>query len=277
MTFVRSIYKKAYYHSLNLLLIRKEVRLPSPYRSKRNVFLYFDYEREFSGYDTNIGDGEIREILRMLNERKIVTTWFTVGKLLIKYPDSIADILSYGHEIGSHTYAHIPPFYTANKILERDFEMFHKASSTITTIKGFHSPTGKWSLKQLKYLNTYNYAYDIISCSKRRDCKPHYVITGPGSKNLRMYTCGDDWPLFKRRGKAVETLNYYSELIDNLEPGVVGGIGFHPWVLFSNKNLLKGFNDLLDYLKNQDDVVLNTAQFYADLLRTKDNHHGESP
>lgn len=276
MTFARSIYKKVYYHSLNLLLIRKEVRLPSLYRSKRNIFLYFDYEREFSGYDTKIGDGEIREILQMLDELKIVTTWFTVGKLFSKYPDSIADILSYGHEIGSHTYAHIPPFYTANKILERDFEKFNKASGTLTRIKGFHSPTGKWSLKLSKYLNTYNYTYDIISCSKRKDCKPHFVITGPGSKHLRLYTYGDDWPLFKGNGKAEESLNHYIELIDKLEPGNVGGIGFHPWVLFSNKNLLKGFYDLLDYLKNQDDVELNTARFFADLLRTKDNPQAES-
>jgi hypothetical protein len=101
-------------------------------------------------------------------------------------------------------------------------------------------------------------------------------MTGRGSKNLRLFTYGDDWPLFKSNGKAEDTLNHYIKLVDKLGPGDVGGIGFHPWVLFSNNKLLKGFSDVLDYLKNQDDVELNTAQFYADLIRNQDYHQTET-
>jgi peptidoglycan/xylan/chitin deacetylase (PgdA/CDA1 family) len=270
MTLVRSIYKKAYYQTLNIILPKRELQLPSPYQSKRNVFIYFDYEREFSGYDTKISDAEIKEILNTLGKRKILTTWFTVGKVFNKYPDSVKNIVSGGHEIASHTYAHIPPLYTADKILEKDFDIFNKISNSIAHVIGFHSPTGRWSLKSMKYLKKFNYSYDIISCRKNKHCKPHYLFSGLNSKMMRLYTYGDDWPLFKGNTNAEMVLDHFKKLVKRIEPGNVGGIGFHPWVLYSNMEMLKGFNDLLDYLTNQDDVRLKPAQFYADLLRAND-------
>jgi len=269
MTLASSIYKKAYYRSLNFILPRRELRFESPNRSKKNIFIYFDYEREFSGYETKISDAEIRKILDLLDKSSILTTWFTVGKVFDKYQDSVKDIISRGHEIASHTYAHIPPLYAAKKILRKDFELFYKTSNSIAHVNGFHSPTGKWSMKSMKYLKEYNYSYDIISCSKNKNCKPHYLWTGLNSRMLRLYTYGDDWPLFKGNGTAKHVLEHYMELIRRIEPGSVGGLGFHPWVLYSNKEILKGFTDLLVYLANLDDVELKPAQFFADLLSTK--------
>jgi hypothetical protein len=112
---------KIYYRFLALISLHqiKENNFES---SCRKCFIYFDYEREFSGHQTNISDCDIEYLLDHLDQVKLKTTWFTVGKVIEKYPNTIPKIVEKGHEIGSHTYAHISPKAMNDINLETDFE-----------------------------------------------------------------------------------------------------------------------------------------------------------
>lgn len=57
-------------------------------------------------FDGGSSDNGAREILKILAEKKIVTTIFLTGQFIEKYPDLVLEILQAGHEIGNHTYNH---------------------------------------------------------------------------------------------------------------------------------------------------------------------------
>lgn len=47
-----------------------------------------------------------RRILEILNEEKVVATYFPVGNVATRFPDVIRDFVASGHEIGNHSYTH---------------------------------------------------------------------------------------------------------------------------------------------------------------------------
>ena len=154
MSIVQTIRLKIYYLFAKRWINGKPVHLPERDQSKKHLFLYFDYEREFGGHETNITDRDISLLLDILDTFQIKTTWFTVGKIFERYPDSITDILKRGHELASHTFSHIPPYYASAKELESDFKHFEDSSNMFPKVKGFHAPNGLWSLNSLSLLSS---------------------------------------------------------------------------------------------------------------------------
>lgn len=47
-----------------------------------------------------------RRILEILNQYKVVSTYFPVGNVAQRYPDIIRDFVASGHEIGNHSFTH---------------------------------------------------------------------------------------------------------------------------------------------------------------------------
>src|SRR5580704_11985542 len=47
-------------------------------------------------------------ILDFLDDRKVKGTFFVLGEIAEQHPELIRDIHRRGHEIGFHTYAHVP-------------------------------------------------------------------------------------------------------------------------------------------------------------------------
>jgi len=176
VTLLHRIYIKLYYKFWDTILPKKLIRFNSQLSQKRNLFLYFDYEREFGGYNTNISDSDIDMILKELGQYSYKTTWFTVGKLFRKYPKSIESIVNEGHEIGSHTYSHIPPSRTPKKGLAKDFLMFSSSKNKNISTKGFHSPTGQWSFSLFKLLKENGFIYDVYGSSKKRKSRSHFLL-----------------------------------------------------------------------------------------------------
>ncbi len=74
-----------------------------------------------------------------------------------------------------------------------------------------------------------------------------------------MQTLGDDWPFYGKYKNAKDVFDYYTGLINSLQPGEVAGIGFHPWIIFSDEKILKGFTEFMQYLGGRKDICLNTA------------------
>lgn len=260
MNLLKRTYKKLYYYFSNKLLNQKIIELPAELRSQKNLFIYLDYEREFGGHKIN--NDNILEILNALDKYSIKATWFTVGKIFEKYPDSINEILLRGNEIGSHTYSHIPPFHTSLKELKNDFQSFSEVSKNIIKIDGFHAPNGKWSFSEVKMLRTYQYKYDIVSVNKNRAPSVNMINYFKNYPIIRFNTLGDDWALFNNNFNEVKVLHHFKELFNCLQVGQIGGIGVHPWVLFSNKNIYKGFFDFLNFIKETNNTNVLTLQEY---------------
>jgi len=250
----------------NLILCRSKATIPNTFLNSKNIFIYFDYEREYSGQNPSISDDDIEYILKLLEEQSINSTWFTVGKLFEEYPDSIAQIQESGHEIGSHTYSHIPPIEVSMKKLKADFHTFSTKSQSFSEVKGFHSPKGRWSYRMLRYLRKYDFQYDLIGARKPIKYLPYFICFG-GNKILRLITIGDDWNLYNKKFQPEEICEYLVKQISQINPGEVAGIGFHPWILFSDKNILLGFSKFLNYLSKQDNVRLESAFFYAQSMK----------
>ncbi len=254
------LYIKLYYRFWYLVLPKKKVAIPNSLKSSRNVFIYFDYEREFGGHSTSISNENVKHIIGLLGELSIKSTWFTVGQILQKYPETITAIINNGHELASHTFYHTPPLHTSTQELKNDFENIEKFSPV--KIKGFHSPNGRWSLKSISFLKKYSYSYDVISIPKSKSYTPIIHIVPFVGQVFRLQTVGDDWALYKKSKSANEVLNHCKGQLSKVKTGQIAGIGFHPWVLFSNPEILKGFSLFLKYLHDQKDVNIDTAIGY---------------
>lgn len=122
--------------------------------------LPFERWEEFEG--RVIENTEI--ILELFEKHNVKATFFTLGYIGEKYPELIKKIYDSGHEIGSHSYAHID----LRKISKEDFEKdFHKAKNILEQIinekiEGFRAPffsinkTNSWILEILSK----NLSYD---------------------------------------------------------------------------------------------------------------------
>ncbi|MFC2152756.1 polysaccharide deacetylase family protein [Bacteroidota bacterium] len=267
MTILNIIYQKLYYIFLDILIPKKQLIIPSFLNKSKNIFIYFDYEREFGGHHTTISDNDVYYILELLKTNGFQSTWYTVGKIFKKYPETIKNIIREGHEIGSHTYSHIVPLHTSEKELKNDFlKIVHEADEKIN-ITGFHSPRGRWSCNAVKQLVLNNYKYEIVGARKKEPFIPYFIVNN-NKRLFRLHTIGDDWPLFNKNRSEIEVFEYFISTLNSIKHGNIVGIGFHPWVLFSHINIIKGFEKFINHLGLQKDIRLETANYYVKTLES---------
>ena len=72
MKLVKRIRIKLYYQLLQILFVQKECDLPSEFNEKINLFIYFDYEREFGNSSAKISNEQISDLLHFLKQNKIL-------------------------------------------------------------------------------------------------------------------------------------------------------------------------------------------------------------
>jgi peptidoglycan/xylan/chitin deacetylase (PgdA/CDA1 family) len=266
--FFKHYASKICFKFLDLFLVKIRPKLPADLSISRNLFIYFDYEREFGGHKTEIGDNDILHLLELLQKHSLKTTWFVVGRIFEKYPNSIKMILEKGHEIGSHTFSHITPLNESRDVLSRDFKDFSVHSAPFGEVYGFHAPRSRWAYKMFKYLFRYNFKYDIIGVKKGKQYSPFFLYLKPYRKILRFHIIDDDWIFFRDNIKDEKTVfDYLLSLSKYIKQGEFGGIGFHPWILFSDPNILKGFDRFIGYLRKQPDIKLDTIYNYYNKLK----------
>ena len=259
-------YKKVYYQFCKLIISQTPCKLPTEYEHKLNLFIYFDYEREFGGHKTNISDRNIFDLLDELNTYGIKTTWFIVGKIFEKYPDSIKEISRNCHEIASHSFGHKAPFRISGNLLKNDFELFEKSNNSAVKSIGFHSPNGLWSLSLLKNLKRYNYIYDVIGIKTNETTVPLLLHNKKARNIVRLKTLGDDWPLYNRQYTESEVFHLLTGKIEGIKAHYPAGIGFHPWILFSDPEIYNGFRRFIKTISKNSEYNIRTASNFAEVL-----------
>ncbi|MDI3508284.1 MAG: peptidoglycan-N-acetylglucosamine deacetylase [Clostridiales bacterium] len=103
-------------------------------------------------FDASWGAEQTDQLLKVLKERNIKTTFFLVGIWIDKYPDKVKAIANDGHEIGNHSNTH--PHM--NKLSEQQIrDELDKVSQKIAVLTGkkttlFRPPFGEYNDKVVR-------------------------------------------------------------------------------------------------------------------------------
>jgi peptidoglycan-N-acetylglucosamine deacetylase len=250
------------------VIIFDKLKLPT------NLFFYFDYEREFSGHETDIKDDHIIRILDILDNHGLKTTWYIVGKILEVYPESVREIVSRGHELGSHTYAHIALRKVSFSTLKKDFTKFHSLVVPFAEVKGFHYPNNLWSLRAIRILASHGYSYDLVYPGRKKKKSPSRIHFR-GKELIRLCSSGDDWPLYGKDVTEDEVFRHFSGIVENntLKNSIIG-VGFHPWILFSSQSIFNGFSRFLEVMAARQDIDIRTALDFVSEITCESNKPG---
>src|SRR5262249_37408477 len=89
-------------------------------------------------------------ILAFLQSLGIRSAWFTPGFTIETYPNECEAVVKAGHEIGHHSWAHVPPADQSREQEEADMERANDAIQRLTGHKarGYRSPSWDRSFAQ---------------------------------------------------------------------------------------------------------------------------------
>ncbi len=166
------------------------------------VCLTFDFDTQ-SGFiargmttPTPLSRGEFgamasARILTLLKEGNIRTTWFVPGFTIESWPKESAAVVEAGHEIGHHSWAHIPP---ANQTREEEEADLIRANENIRkltgrTARGYRSPSWDLSPHTIDLLIEHGFVYD--SSLMGSDYKPYRARRGDCAELGKPYRFGE--------------------------------------------------------------------------------------
>lgn len=103
-----------------------------------------------------------RRILAFLKSRGIRATWFTPGFTIESHPAACEAVVADGHEIGHHSWAHIPPADQTRDEEEADLIRANAAIARLTgrRARGYRSPSWDLSAHTIDLLAAHGFVYD---------------------------------------------------------------------------------------------------------------------
>jgi peptidoglycan/xylan/chitin deacetylase (PgdA/CDA1 family) len=172
------------------------------------VCLTFDFDTQ-SGFmsrglltPTPLSRGEFGamasgRILGFLKERSIRATWFVPGFTIESWPKESAAVVEGGHEIGHHSWAHIPP---ANQSREEEEADLVRANENIRQLtgkkaRGYRSPSWDLSAHTVDLLLKHGFLYD--SSLMGADYIPYRARRGDVAEVGRPFKFGEETSLIE--------------------------------------------------------------------------------
>jgi len=134
----------------------------------------------------------VPRILDLLQEHRLPATFFVPGVTAERYPDAVEQILSAGHEVGHHSYAHFSPIDQDEAAERSDFERALEVLARFDVEpKGFRCPSWEPTWRTPALVAEYGLAYD----SSLMDADTPYLLdTGAGEiVELPVHWSLDDW------------------------------------------------------------------------------------
>jgi peptidoglycan-N-acetylglucosamine deacetylase len=103
-----------------------------------------------------------QRILSMTKERGLKTTFFIPGFTIESHPAACDAVVEAGHEVGAHSWAHIPPADQSRAEEEADMERAHAQIEKIWGRKpvGYRSPSWDLSENTIDLLEKQGFLYD---------------------------------------------------------------------------------------------------------------------
>ena len=172
------------------------------------VCLTFDFDTQ-SGFiargmttPTPLSRGEFGamasgRILKFLKERGIKATWFTPGFTIESWPKESAAVAEGGHEIGHHSWAHIPNANQSRDEEEADLVRANENISKLTgrTARGYRSPSWDLSAHTIDLLIKHGFLYD--SSLMGADYIPYRARRGDKAELGKPYGFGEETSLIE--------------------------------------------------------------------------------
>jgi peptidoglycan/xylan/chitin deacetylase (PgdA/CDA1 family) len=172
------------------------------------VCLTFDFDTQ-SGFiargmttPTPLSRGEFGamasgRILQFLKERGIKATWFVPGFTIESWPAESAAVAEAGHEIGHHSWAHIPPANQTREEEEADLVRANEAIARLTGEKprGYRSPSWDLSAHTIDLLIKHGFVYD--SSLMGADYIPYRCRRGDVAEVGKPYQFGEETALIE--------------------------------------------------------------------------------
>jgi peptidoglycan-N-acetylglucosamine deacetylase len=191
-----------------------QARGPSPVVSKdpavprHIVCLTFDFDT-MSGFiarglttPTMLSRGEFGaraapRILAFLQSCGVRSTWFTPGFTIESWPRECEAVVKAGHEIGHHSWAHVPPANQSRDEEEADLARANEAVVRLTGRKarGYRSPSWDLSPNTVELLVKHGFVYD--SSLMGADYWPYKARQGDVAELGKPYQFGEETPLIE--------------------------------------------------------------------------------
>ena len=190
--------------TLNLI----DTAVKDPAVPRHIVCLTFDFDT-MSGFiarglttPTALSRGEFgarasSRILAFLQSRGILSTWFIPGFTIETYPDECEAVVKAGHEIGHHSWAHVPPANQSRQEEEADLERANETILRLTGHKarGYRSPSWDLSPNTIDLLVKNSFVYD--SSMMGADYWPYRARQGDTAELGQPYRFGEGTALLE--------------------------------------------------------------------------------
>ncbi|MFX1472472.1 MAG: polysaccharide deacetylase [Promethearchaeota archaeon] len=135
-------------------------------------------------------------ILRLLDKHNVKACFYIPGEVAERYPDSVKDIASQGHEIGHHGYSHRNP---ASLGIKEEREELEKGFAALDSLiperpQGYRAPATDMSENTYSLLAEHGLMYDSTMMG---DDLPYIVdVGGKRMVELPFKWILDDWAFF---------------------------------------------------------------------------------
>ena len=180
-----------YYYRTPLSSLRNRWRPSGRSRAvaQHRVCISFDFDA-ISGFisrgltsPTPISRGEfgpvaVPRILAMLRKYDVASTWFIPGHTLETYPDECRQVFDAGHEIGHHSWTHMPPNDMSRDEEEEGILRGNEQIRKLTgrNARGYRSPSWDLSPHSVELLLKHGFRYE--SSMMGNDYLPYRVRQG---------------------------------------------------------------------------------------------------
>jgi peptidoglycan-N-acetylglucosamine deacetylase len=136
-------------------------------------------------------------ILALLKSNGIHSTWFTPGYTIETYPRECEAVLAAGHEIGHHSWAHVPNATQTRAEEEADLVRANDSIVRLTGRKarGYRSPAWDLSLNTIDLLLAHGFLYD--SSLMGADYIPYRARQGDTVELGKPYGFGEETSLIE--------------------------------------------------------------------------------
>jgi peptidoglycan-N-acetylglucosamine deacetylase len=172
------------------------------------VCLTFDFDTQ-SGFiargmttPTPLSRGEFglvgaQRILALLKSEAIRATWFIPGFTIESHPRAAAAVVTDGHEVAHHSWAHVPPAQQSRDEEEADLVRANESIARITGRKarGYRSPSWDLSEHTIDLLLAHSFVYD--SSLMGADYWPYRARHADRAELGRPYELGEETPLIE--------------------------------------------------------------------------------
>ncbi|MBM3559008.1 MAG: polysaccharide deacetylase [Alphaproteobacteria bacterium] len=137
------------------------------------VCLTYDFDTESSFIarglttPTSLSRGEFgltaaRRLVDMLEQRGLPSTWFIPGFTIESHPRECEMVVAAGHEVGHHSWAHVPPALQSREEEEADMVRANEAIRRLSgrAARGYRSPSWDLGENTVDLLIEHGFEYD---------------------------------------------------------------------------------------------------------------------